>query len=580
VTAEPNTNPEASGALPAARQKLFAVWIEFPPKVRLQGEGLLVVLANIVQSIAKRGDTRIVIGCASWSRNELQLLLRQHGVPESQYEVITGSKRIPILVRILRRTSEPTAWKKRPRGPLAGSLLAAVTRAFRTPILARALITDNWLVFLLALPLLIVLGLVGAVALVVLALLQYLKMIGTGFKRLKTRLKAMRQQSSWKNRRWFWALVAFPKAVMTTLKWPISAARAQLDTWLSQAYRLEFLRLAKHGKRKGVDVWYVANPGATFGLTEIKSPTVVTLADFVLFDFEFPFSRVWSWKDCVKAMDRLQTGAVHASATISFSNTVRDSHAVQKFQVPKERAFVVPHACPMLPTSLVADARQARSLIREYLRSDLAARLSWTSREIPGYIDNLDLGNLSYVFVSSQIRPHKNVMNMVRAMEELIRRRFISCKCVFSGNVNDLEALAAHVLGHSLQYDILSLPRIPSRHHAAFYRCARLAVVPTLFEGGFPFPFSEAMSVGTPVVMSRIPVVEEVIPEELGKVMLFDPYRPDDIADKIEWGLKNRDELIAMQRPIFERLSSRTWDQVASEYLGIVEQVRSEAAVG
>jgi len=47
---------------------------------------------------------------------------------------------------------------------------------------------------------------------------------------------------------------------------------------------------------------------------------------------------------------------------------------------------------------------------------------------------------------------------------------------------------------------------------AACYKLADLAVNPSLSEGGFPFTFTEALSVGTPVVMARIPVTEEIIP--------------------------------------------------------------------
>ena len=65
---------------------------------------------------------------------------------------------------------------------------------------------------------------------------------------------------------------------------------------------------------------------------------------------------------------------------------------------------------------------------------------------------------------------------------------------------------------------------------AAFSHLAVLAVNPTLFEGGFPFTFSEAYSVVTPSIISKIPVVEDVVTDTyLQKRMLFNPYNLDDM---------------------------------------------------
>jgi glycosyltransferase involved in cell wall biosynthesis len=91
-------------------------------------------------------------------------------------------------------------------------------------------------------------------------------------------------------------------------------------------------------------------------------------------------------------------------------------------------------------------------------------------------------------------------------------------------------------------------------------------VVPTLFEGGFPFPFSESLSVGTPVVMSDISVTREVVPPDLQPVMLFDPYDVEAIADRIAWALDHRSVLLARQRPFHAALQRRTWHDVAGEY--------------
>jgi glycosyltransferase involved in cell wall biosynthesis len=123
-------------------------------------------------------------------------------------------------------------------------------------------------------------------------------------------------------------------------------------------------------------------------------------------------------------------------------------------------------------------------------------------------------------------------------------------------------------------YDVLFLHRLTPQELAACYRLAELAVNPSFSEGGCPFTFTEALSVDTPVVMARIPVTDEVITcEELRELMLFDPYDWQDMANRIEWGLKNKEVLLQKQKPFYEKLAQRTWTHVVDDYINILEQI-------
>jgi glycosyltransferase involved in cell wall biosynthesis len=109
---------------------------------------------------------------------------------------------------------------------------------------------------------------------------------------------------------------------------------------------------------------------------------------------------------------------------------------------------------------------------------------------------------------------------------------------------------------------------------AACYRLADLAVNPSLSEGGCPFTLTEALSVGTPVVMSRIRVSEEVVTDRgLQGLMFFDPYSWEDIANKIQWALTNRTVLLSLQLPLYERLAERSWSSVVDEYIVLLDQI-------
>jgi hypothetical protein len=46
--------------------------------------------------------------------------------------------------------------------------------------------------------------------------------------------------------------------------------------------------------------------------------------------------------------------------------------------------------------------------------------------------------------------------------------------------------------------------------------------------------------------------------------MIFDPLDPQDIASKIQWAVEHREELLAMEKELFD--SFPTWQSVALSY--------------
>jgi len=83
--------------------------------------------------------------------------------------------------------------------------------------------------------------------------------------------------------------------------------------------------------------------------------------------------------------------------------------------------------------------------------------------------------------------------------------------------------------------------------------------------------------VGTPVVMARIRVTEEVVRDpELREKMLFDPYDWKDMADKMEWGVKNREALLGLQKPFYDQLAQRTWSHVVGDYVAILDRISNQ----
>ena len=120
----------------------------------------------------------------------------------------------------------------------------------------------------------------------------------------------------------------------------------------------------------------------------------------------------------------------------------------------------------------------------------------------------------------------------------------------------------------------MGIANVSSKVLAALNAHAICSVNPTLFEGGFPFTFMEAYTVGTPSIMGDIPMTKELIyDEKLQKTMLFDPYSVTDMVEKIEWGIKNKDKLFSMQNELYNQFKQRTWEDCAADYMKVLDDV-------
>lgn len=171
-----------------------------------------------------------------------------------------------------------------------------------------------------------------------------------------------------------------------------------------------------------------------------------------------------------------------------------------------------------------------------------------------------------YIFYASQARPHKNIINLIKAYEYLLRKKEVTFKLFLTCNPNTIPELREYIFSHRLQFDVLCFSGVSNQLLAALYTCAELVVNPTLYEGGFPLTFSEGMAVGVPSVMGKIPQVMEVIQGYGLTEYMFDPYNYIDIADKIMLGLNNKTTLYNLETPLFEKLVKEK-NNIGKEYV-------------
>jgi glycosyltransferase involved in cell wall biosynthesis len=178
--------------------------------------------------------------------------------------------------------------------------------------------------------------------------------------------------------------------------------------------------------------------------------------------------------------------------------------------------------------------------------------------------------NNPYLFYPTQVRPYKNVNILIESLS-ILRDRNIDIDLVLTGKPTDVSTVESSINRHKLNERVISLPTVKENELFSLYRYAAVATIPTLFEGGFPLQAMEALYIGTPLVLSDIPVVRERI-EFCGMTVencgleLFDPNSPLECADAIQKVLVNREKALASQMNFKEKFLTYTWKDAAAKY--------------
>jgi len=133
-----------------------------------------------------------------------------------------------------------------------------------------------------------------------------------------------------------------------------------------------------------------------------------------------------------------------------------------------------------------------------------------------------------FVLYVGNIKPHKNLVRLIEAFDQLRRTGFEDLKLLIIGDeISKLPSLRRAVHGHKLHKHVRFLGYVSDSTLRVLYRLASLFVFPSLYEG-FGLPPLEAMASGTPVVTSN----QSSLPEVTGDAaVLVDPYDVTSIVE-------------------------------------------------
>lgn len=175
-----------------------------------------------------------------------------------------------------------------------------------------------------------------------------------------------------------------------------------------------------------------------------------------------------------------------------------------------------------------------------------------------------------FVLFVSTIEPRKNVPTLLQAFKRLLDDYRPDVKLVLAGEKGWLyESVFELVKTLQLQDRVVFLGRVSGDELLWLYNTAQVLVAPSIYEG-FGLTPLEAMACGTPVVVSNVSSLPEVVGDA---GLLVDPHSVEELAVAIWRALHDsdlREQMIARGLMQAARFS---WDKAASETLALYHSV-------
>jgi glycosyltransferase involved in cell wall biosynthesis len=175
-----------------------------------------------------------------------------------------------------------------------------------------------------------------------------------------------------------------------------------------------------------------------------------------------------------------------------------------------------------------------------------------------------------YILFVSTIEPRKNLPTLLQAYRKLLDDYKRPERLVLAGSRGWLsEEVYDSVEKLGLDQRVHFLGRVPSEHLLYLYNAARLLVHPSFYEG-FGLPPLEAMTCGTPAIVSNVSAVPEVVGDA---AILIDPHDVGGLTVAM-WRVLTDEELRAtLIDKGLKRARMFSWERAAKETLDVYRRV-------
>lgn len=542
----------------------IGIYLGYPPcgkSFSLKKEGLGRYLAFLIKGFTKNNN-EIVIACPRWVVDAVNELIEEENISRELVKFLVPTD-MPFIYKIyLKHIDKEVKFKNRRIWRLQKVTSCLIDRIIETLIC-----TKNAVLFAAISIVLILLGVLTLpftlIILLLLTIRKIIKALGRIF------LKTQDEEKTTKDR-----MKKIIKQNRVT-RLVLNKIRQSLDTTMvkekmRKSSAKEIINKINR-MTEPMDVWYC--PMAFWNeFNLINGTKVICVPDLVTTELPLNFTD----SDYTVATDNVKNTINNGTYFITYCEYLKTSLLINKFSKSHEDVIAIPHATNNMLEFIdvegyFKDSAWRGDVNNYFCKNIIMPYITNNSINMVEYLTSQGIGNFSYkdikyIFYSSQVRPNKNILTLIKAYEYILREKNIPIKLILTGNITLNKDIYDYIKDNRLQYDILSFYNVSNQQLAALYKQAELVVNPTLYEGGFPFTFGEGMSVGTPSIMSDIPQVMEVIKGYDLEDCIFDPYDYKDLASKIIYGLNHREEIYLKQKILYEKLEKRSWEDICKDY--------------
>lgn len=259
-------------------------------------------------------------------------------------------------------------------------------------------------------------------------------------------------------------------------------------------------------------------------------------------------------------------------------NQVAMLHDTAVFAQPASYSFAFRNAYRLIQRAIGRTAKAvltnsefSKSQLMEHCRIDgRKIKVTYLGREHMdeirpdyGVYERIGVAPKRYLLAVSSRNPSKNFANTVKAIERL--GASANYRIVIAGGVN------GKVFGSSElppSDNVIEAGYVSDGELKALYEGAACFVYPSFYEG-FGLPPLEAMSCGTPVVVSHA----ASLPEVCGEAGLYcDPHSPHDIARQIERVMTDPDVRDGMSARGVRQAGRFSWQACARQTFDVIKE--------
>ncbi len=187
----------------------------------------------------------------------------------------------------------------------------------------------------------------------------------------------------------------------------------------------------------------------------------------------------------------------------------------------------------------------------------------------PSLLQKYDITS-PYLLHTGTIEPRKNLIFLIKAFEALKRQTNNNLQLVLVGKLGWKHKAILNAINNSpFKQAIKLLGYVPRKALPALYTSATAFVYPSHFEG-FGLPVLEAMSCGTPTIVSNV----SSLPEIIGTAgLLFPPNNQAIFIQKIIQLLEDASLRQSFSKKALAQAAKFSWEKTAQETLSVFESL-------